>query len=54
MDKKTDIPAMQAAETLIAAHDGDMALLYIYISLRGYDPDSAAIEPHKRADRKCP
>ena len=44
MDSKKQFDPAEAAEALIAAHDGDMALLYIYTGLRGYDPDNAARE----------
>jgi len=44
MNNKKEFNPTEAAEALIAAHDGDMALLYIYTSLYCYDPDNAARE----------
>ena len=51
MDSKKQFDPAEAAEALIAAHDGDMALLYIYIGLRGYDrttpPESSAVQKNR-------
>lgn len=43
-NSKNGISSKQAADRLISAHDGDMALLYIWLKSRSGGLDSAAIE----------